>query len=90
MNKTLKLLTPTLLLLSACSQFNVKSTPSMSADRTPILNESSEFNGEALAKHVEKNTCDGCLIGSSSHQTVGDADKKVYFLYGAEHLNLNN
>jgi membrane-bound lytic murein transglycosylase D len=49
-----------------------------------------DFDGEKVAKHVEANTCEGCMIGSSSHENLGDADKKVYFLYGAEHLNLQN
>lgn len=41
---------------------------------------------------IDKNSpnCDDCIIGS-----IGDADlkksgKKIYFLYGAEHLNLTN
>ncbi len=48
------------------------------------------FDGHDLAQKTQSRTCDGCLLGSSSHQTLQTSDSKVYFLYGAEHLNLEN
>jgi membrane-bound lytic murein transglycosylase D len=34
--------------------------------------------------------CDGCLIGSVGDAALKNSNKKIYFLYGAEHLNLTN
>jgi membrane-bound lytic murein transglycosylase D len=35
--------------------------------------------------------CHGaCIGGSSTHESLKNANKKVYFLYGAEHLKLDN
>jgi membrane-bound lytic murein transglycosylase D len=48
------------------------------------------FNGEQIAETVEANTCEGCLIGSASQEILEGSTNKVYFLYGAEHLNLKN
>jgi membrane-bound lytic murein transglycosylase D len=33
---------------------------------------------------------DDCITGSSTEESLSASDKKVYFLYGAEHLKLNN
>lgn len=35
-------------------------------------------------------TCHGCLLGSAGDTDLKSSDKKIYFLYGAEHLNLQN
>jgi len=41
---------------------------------------------------VDKNlpVCHGCIAGSSGHADLQRSNKKIYFLYGAEHLNLQN
>lgn len=36
------------------------------------------------------NSCSNCILGSVGDKTLKSSDKKVYFLYGAEHLNLSN
>lgn len=35
-------------------------------------------------------TCHGCLLGSAGDQDLKNSNKQIYFLYGAEHLNLQN
>lgn len=34
--------------------------------------------------------CDNCIIGSIGDEELKNSEKKIYFLYGAEHLNLSN
>jgi membrane-bound lytic murein transglycosylase D len=34
--------------------------------------------------------CDSCIPGTVGDKSLLNSDKKVYFLYGAEHLNLSN
>lgn len=34
--------------------------------------------------------CVGCIKGSAAHAELKEAEKKVYYLFGAEHLNLDN
>lgn len=36
------------------------------------------------------NSCENCILGSVGDKALKSSDKKVYFLYGAEHLNLSN
>lgn len=34
--------------------------------------------------------CDNCIVGSIGDEELRNSDKKIFFLYGAEHLNLTN
>ena len=54
-----------------------------------------ELNKKAkrIQKHLVDKTlpiCDSCIIGSVGDEELKASDKKIYFLYGAEHLNLKN
>ncbi len=73
------------LTLVACSGISTSEKTQAQKERSQIA-----YNGKVLAEKAHSQTCDGCLVGSSSHATLKDSDKKVYFLYGAEHLNLKN
>ncbi len=35
-------------------------------------------------------SCEGCIVGSSSNRSLQNNEKRVYFLYGAEELNLQH
>ena len=34
--------------------------------------------------------CENCIIGSVGDEELKNSDKKIFFLYGAEHLKLTN
>lgn len=46
-----------------------------------------------VQKHLVDKTlpeCDQCIIGSVGDEELKKSEKQIYFLYGAEHLNLRN
>lgn len=46
-----------------------------------------------IQKHIVDKTlptCHGCLLGSAGDSDLKSSNKQIYFLYGAEHLNLQN
>lgn len=48
---------------------------------------------QRVQKHIVDKTlptCHGCLLGSAGDLDLKNSDKQIYFLYGAEHLNLQN
>lgn len=52
-----------------------------------------EENVKRVQTHLVDKTlpvCNDCILGSIGDQELKAADKKIYFLYGAEHLNLSN
>ncbi|MBL7663618.1 MAG: transglycosylase SLT domain-containing protein [Bacteriovoracaceae bacterium] len=84
----LKILSSLILLLGfSCAQVETKKI-SLSDIVDPSNDEG--FNGKKIARNIEADTCEGCLIGSSASTNLEDSSKTIYYLYGAEHLNLKN
>jgi membrane-bound lytic murein transglycosylase D len=76
----------TLFLLAGCAT-------SSNNDKKIANNNSVENKSGRIQEHlVEKNlpNCDTCIIGGAGDQELKNTDKQIYFLYGAEHLNLKN
>lgn len=72
---------------TGCANRPIKSTTQNS--NTEILKNKSDRVQEHL---VDKNLpdCETCLPGSVGDKDLKQSRKKIYFLYGAEHLNLEN
>ncbi len=73
-------------LVVACSSDPVKNGKNQKID---ISKYESEKN-EDLLTEGEIPDCVDCISGSSTTYSLKDANKKTYYLYGAEHLNLQH
>lgn len=77
----------TLLGISSCATNTI--TP-IEKEQTPS---SSIVEVDRIQTHlVDKNlpVCNDCILGSIGDEELKKSNKKIYFLYGAEHLNLTN
>ena len=81
---------------SSCSQFNSKDTAIETVANDEVKKEeivvTSELRKKALeaARQAEENDNNSVIIGSSSIDKPHDYGKKTFYLYGANHLNLEN
>jgi membrane-bound lytic murein transglycosylase D len=84
-------LSMTLFLLAGCAQLkkitNTDGSRDISADKTAGV-EPARVQENLIEDNLK--TCRGCIPGSVGDQELLHSDKKVYFLYGAEHLGLEN
>lgn len=83
------------ILFSIFSLFFGCATQSENKEVTEKESASVELNKSAkrVQKHLVDKTlpiCESCIIGSVGDEELKASDKKIYFLYGAEHLNLKN
>jgi membrane-bound lytic murein transglycosylase D len=78
---------PLIIVLSSCSTPVVNNQNK--SEKIDISKYESDKN-EDLMTEGEIPECKGCIIGSSTTYSLKDANKKTYYLYGAEHLNLKN
>lgn len=81
----LKLLTQISLLMAvyACA-----SNPAANHSETSALNGNDRVQTHLVDQNIPQ--CDSCVVGSIGDSELKNSNKKVYFLYGAEHLNLQN
>lgn len=60
-------------------------------EKKDVVEAAPREKNEVLITDVYMPECgEHCIVGSSTEQSLKKSDKKVYFLYGAEHLNLKN
>jgi membrane-bound lytic murein transglycosylase D len=82
------ILTVTLITLSACAHKSTTSTGS-SVSASTDAPAGREKNSHLITQGYVPD-CPGCIKGSSTDEYLKNNDKRHYFLYGAEHLNLKN
>jgi membrane-bound lytic murein transglycosylase D len=70
-------------MLSGCAGFGTNNIEKESEAKKPQ---------RVQAHLVDANlpTCPSCILGSSGDAELKDSNKKLYYIYGAEHLNLQN
>lgn len=79
-----------LLFLSLIAGCATKSHEPAGQDAGPVVSSS---NDTRVQTHLVDETlphCEHCLLGSAGDEELTKSGKKIYFLYGAEHLNLQN
>jgi membrane-bound lytic murein transglycosylase D len=75
-----------LVFLSACAQKSVKNETQITDSETIPQ----EVSNKYLDTQGQVPACEGCILGSSVADNPAGLNKRVYFLYGAEHLGLKN
>lgn len=82
----LTLLLP-LVLLGSCAQLAKKESEQI------VTEQAMEEKAERVQTHIIDKSlpiCNDCIVGSIGDEELKASDKKVYYLYGAEHLKLSN
>ncbi len=73
-----------LILITSCASFNT-------SEKEVV--EAKPAEKKRIQQHLVDKTlpdCHSCIVGSSGDQELKDSNKKLYYIYGAEHLNLQN
>ncbi len=79
-------------LIASCAT-KTQLTSETSSNQTATAQVNQADDGDRIQTHlVDENLpqCMDCILGSVGDQELKKVDKKIYFLYGAEHLGLSN
>lgn len=84
--KKLIKITITLLLASSCA------TDSLDTNTVKTIQSKVKATKRVQEHLIDKTlpVCENCILGSVGDEELQKSGKKIYFLYGAEHLNLTN
>ena len=73
------------LIVSGCASSKIDSTKD---NKVAQQNSTARIQEHLVDKTLP--TCHSCIVGSSGDTELKKSDKKLYYIYGAEHLNLHN